>query len=276
MLKVQDLEFSYGKTKILDNITFTASPGEMTVVLGANGSGKTTMLQCINRLNKYNGHVEFDEKDITSLTHEKYHDMMSYLDQNLACDAQLTVFEVVLLGRLTRLGFKVAKEDTDCVENILSLMGIEQFSQRGISELSGGQRQLVFIAQALVKNPKLLVMDEPTSALDLNKQFHLLDFLRQETHKNNYTTLLTLHHLDMAAKYADKLVIINDNKVYAEGTPAEVFTPKMLEDVYRVSSEVYVDSNDDVHLIALSSTDKWQGDSGTEQYKDVKEDKVTA
>lgn len=258
MLQVQDLKFSYGKTTILDNITFTANPGEMTVILGANGSGKTTMLQCINRLNKYEGQVSFENKDIAGFTHEDYHDMMSYLDQNLACDAVLTVFEVVLLGRLTRLGFRVGEEDTASVENILRLMGIDQFSQRGISELSGGQRQLVFIAQALVKNPRLLVMDEPTSALDLNKQFHLLDFLKQETYKNNYTTLLTLHHLDMAAKYADKLVIINDNKVYAEGPPREVFTPKMLEDVYRVDSEVYIDSNKDVHLIALSSTDNKQ------------------
>lgn len=255
MLQVQDLRFSYGKTTILDGISFTANPGEMTVILGANGSGKTTMLQCINRLNKYDGQVSFDEKDIAGYTHEAYHDMMSYLDQNLACDAVLTVFEVVLLGRLARLGFKVSEEDTASVENILRLMNIEQFSQRGIKELSGGQRQLVFIAQALVKNPQLLVMDEPTSALDLNRQFHLLDFLKEETGKNNYTTLLTLHHLDMAAKYADKMVIISDNKVYAQGPPSEVFTPKMLQDVYRVDSEVYVDSNKDVHLIALSSTD---------------------
>lgn len=253
MLEIRDLNFSYGKMQILKDISFTAKPGEMTVLLGANGSGKTTLLQCINRLNKYDGNVVFQDKDISGLTHEDYRDKMSYLDQNLACDAVLTVFEVVLLGRLTRLGFRVGEEDTSSVENILKLMNIDQFSQRGISELSGGQRQLVFIAQALVKNPELLVMDEPTSALDLNKQFHLLDFLKDETCKNNYTTLLTLHHLDMAAKYADKLVIINDNKVYAEGPPSEVFTPEMLRDVYSVDSEVYVDSNDDVHLIALSS-----------------------
>ena len=169
MLEIRDLNFSYGKMQILKDISFTAKPGEMTVLLGANGSGKTTLLQCINRLNKYDGNVVFQDKDISDLTHEDYRDKMSYLDQNLACDAVLTVFEVVLLGRLTRLGFRVGEEDTSSVENILKLMNIDQFSQRGISELSGGQRQLVFIAQALVKNPKLLVMDEPTSALDLNK-----------------------------------------------------------------------------------------------------------
>lgn len=255
MLEIKELNFSYGKTNILKDISFTANPGEMTVLLGANGSGKTTLLQCINRLNKYEGQVMFEDKELSSFTHEDYRDRMSYLDQNLACDAVLTVFEVVLLGRLTRLGFRVSEEDTSSVENILKLMKIDQFSKRGISELSGGQRQLVFIAQALVKNPELLVMDEPTSALDLNKQFHLLDFLKDETHKNNYTTLLTLHHLDMAAKYADKLVIINDNKVYAEGHPKEVFTTKMLQDVYNVDSEVYIDSHNDVHLIALSSID---------------------
>ena len=176
MLEIKELNFSYGKTNILKDISFTANPGEMTVLLGANGSGKTTLLQCINRLNKYEGQVMFEDKELSSFTHEDYRDRMSYLDQNLACDAVLTVFEVVLLGRLTRLGFRVSEEDTSSVENILKLMKIDQFSKRGISELSGGQRQLVFIAQALVKNPELLVMDEPTSALDLNKQFHLLEY----------------------------------------------------------------------------------------------------
>ena len=199
MLEIKELNFSYGKTNILKDISFTANPGEMTVLLGANGSGKTTLLQCINRLNKYEGQVMFEDKELSSFTHEDYRDRMSYLDQNLACDAVLTVFEVVLLGRLTRLGFRVSEEDTSSVENILKLMKIDQFSKRGISELSGGQRQLVFIAQALVKNPELLVMDEPTSALDLNKQFHLLDFLKEEIVYigDRYTDIQTGKNVDV-------------------------------------------------------------------------------
>lgn len=253
MLKVNNLKFAYKNMDILDGISFNANPGEITVILGANGCGKTTLLNCINGRNKYTGEIIWKDKNIHDIEHDDFHEIFSYLDQNITCNASLTVFEVILLGRLNKLGFRVGEDDIKRVEYILKLLEIEKFSDRNISELSGGQKQLVFIAQALVRNPEILVMDEPTSALDLNHQFYLLDFLKNITKEKNYTTILTLHHLDMAARYADKLLIIKDKKVYADGRPSEVYTTKMLGDIYKVESEVFYDENNNQHIIATGS-----------------------
>lgn len=253
MLKVDNVKFAYKNAEILEDISFMAHPGEITVILGANGCGKTTLLNCINGRNKYSGDITWKGKDIHNIRHEDFFDIFSYLDQNIACNATLTVFEVILLGRLNSLGFRVGEDDIRSVDSILRLLEIEKFADRNIGELSGGQRQLVFIAQSLVRNPEILIMDEPTSALDLNHQFYLLDFLKRITREKNYTTILTLHHLDMAARYADKLLIIKDKKVYAYGPPSEVYTTRMLGDIYKVDSEVFYDEHMNQHIIATGS-----------------------
>lgn len=253
MLEVKNLAFSYDNEGLIKDIRFIAKPGEITAIIGANGAGKTTLLKCISGLEKCSGYVSFFGKDCASMDLKERMSYISYLDQNTDCFVNLTVYEVVLLGRIDRLSFRVTKEDTEIVDSILERMSLTQFAGRKIFELSGGQRQLVFIAQTLVKNPKILIMDEPTSALDLNKQFILMDILKKVTVENNYVSLLTLHHLDIAYKYADRVVIVNDGVVYAEGKPLDVMTEKMLNDVYKVDAELTTDRNGQNHIFALSS-----------------------
>ena len=120
-------------------------------------------------------------------------------------------------------------------------------------ELSGGQRQLVFMAQALVKEPKILILDEPTSALDLHKQFDLLTLLKNLTRENDFTTLVTLHHLDLAAMFADEIIVLKEGTVYAQGAPKDIFTEAMMEDVYRVKTKIYMDDNGLPHVIPLEA-----------------------
>lgn len=249
MLSVEGLGFSYGLNRILDNVSFEAESGQVTAVLGVNGSGKTTLLRCLMGFNDFEGKVRIDGSSIRSLPHRAFHDTVSYLDQNASCNAGLTAFEVVLLGMISRLGFRVGDDDSARVDAVLDYLGLQEFSGKDVSELSGGQRQLVFIAQALVKNPTVLIMDEPTSALDLRRQFAFLERLRQITAERNCTTVITLHHLDMAALYADKLVVLHDKGLYAEGPVPDVFTSRMLADVYGVASEQYVDSRGETHLV---------------------------
>ena len=264
LFEIENFSFKYPSSEekyALDDISFSVEKGEYLTVCGRSGCGKTTLLRHLKSVltphGKREGKILFYGTELKDVSLFEQSSKIGYVMQNP--DSQIVTDKVwhELAFGLESLGCDQRTMRLRVAE-MASYFGIQSWFNKNVSELSGGQRQLVFIAQALVNNPRLLVMDEPTSALDLNKQFHLLDFLKQETYKNNYTTLLTLHHLDMAAKYADKLVIINDNKVYAEGPPREVFTPKMLEDVYRGDSEVYIDSNKDVHLIALSSTDNKQ------------------
>lgn len=253
MIEVKNLSFKYEKEPIFENVSFCAKPGEITAVVGANGAGKTTLLKCIAGLEKGTGTVKICGRDTSKMPRSKISKLLSYLDQSTDCGAELNVYEVILLGRLQQLSFKVSDDDIERVNEVMEMMSLTQFADRNISELSGGQRQLVFIAQTLIKNPQILILDEPTSALDLNHQFKIMEFLKDITKKNQFTSLVTLHHLDIASKFADHVVVINDGKVYTEDSPDNVFTEKMLRDVYEVDAEIYVDSKNDRHIVALGA-----------------------
>lgn len=251
MLEVKDLSFSYGKTRVLNNISFCARPGEITTIIGANGMGKSTILKCIAGLNKGEGEVLFCGKNRNILSADEISRMVSYLNQNTVCEAELNVYEIILLGLLNDLKFKITDSDMEKVDEIMRLLSLTPFANRRISELSGGQQQLVFIGQTLIKNPKIILMDEPTSALDLNRQFYLMDLLKDITKEKQFTTVVTLHHLDITAKYSDHVIVVDSGDIYQDDIPEKVFTSEMLRDVYHVEAELYADRNGKHHLVPI-------------------------
>ena len=151
------------------------------------------------------------------------------------------------------MSFKVKDSDIAATNEILDRLNLQKFASRNITELSGGQRQLVFMAQALVKEPQILILDEPTSALDLHKQFDLLTLLKNLTEEHGFTTLVTLHHLDLAAAFADEIIVLKEGRVYAQGAPIDIFTESMMEDVYQVKTKIYVDNKGFPHVIPLEA-----------------------
>jgi iron complex transport system ATP-binding protein len=167
---------------------------------------------------------------------------MSYLPQNDSDYSCMRAIEVVLLGRLSQLGRKVRQEDLDIVLGIMKSLNIEDLAMRKINELSGGQRKLVYIAQTLVGKPQVLLMDEPANSLDLQKQLELCQLLRKLVIKNNINLLVVLHDLNLAARYADQVVVFNEKgTIYGSGPVKEVFTEKMLLDVYGVRAHLVTD-----------------------------------
>jgi len=251
MLRTENLSFQYGDGFSLENISFEAKAGQITSIIGANGAGKTTLLKCIAGLHKSSGLVEVNGVDARFQSWSETFAQIGYLDQSTDLGVDLTVFEVILLGRLRRLSFHVSDEDIERVNRTMELMNITKYAGRKISALSGGQRQLVFIAQTLIKEPKILILDEPTSALDLNRQFRLMDFLKDITHEKNYATVMTLHHLDLAAQYSDHVVVVTNGRLYGCGSPGEMITSRMLRDVYEVEAEIYKDRNGNRHIASL-------------------------
>lgn len=251
MLEIENLSFAYGDEVVLKNISFQAEKGSVTSIIGPNGTGKTTLLLCLSRLMPFRGAISMDGLDLKALPREQFVSLLSYLSQDTSCSAELNVYEVILLGLVNRLSFRVTPDDQARVESVMELLGITQFANRRITELSGGQRQLVFIAQTLVKEPKILVLDEPTSALDLNRQFKLMNLIRRITRERGLTTLVTLHHLDIAAKYSDRVVTLDRGRIYEVGPPEKTFTTQMFRDVFGVQSEIYRDSGGTLHVIAL-------------------------
>lgn len=253
MLKIENLNFSYDHEPILTDISFQAEEGRITSVIGPNGTGKTTMLLCVSRLMPFVGKISLDEMSLDSLPREKLSSILSYLSQDTSCSAELSVYEVILLGLVNKLSFRVSVEDQRKVESVMELLGITEFANRKITELSGGQRQLVFIAQTLVKEPKILILDEPTSALDLNRQFKLMNMIKRITIEKKLITLVTLHHLDIAAKYSDRVITLDKGKVYSVGSPEETYTEEMFRYVFGIESEIYRDNTGALHVIALQN-----------------------
>jgi len=220
-LALANVGVRYASRAALVEIYLTAQQGEVLAILGPNGSGKSTLLRAVAGLVPASG-------DITRP------DAVAYLPQDNLSRAALTAFEVVLLGRVRSLAFRPGLHDLDAAAASLDELGITDLAQRRIGELSGGQRQLVFLAQVLAADPSLLLLDEPTSALDLAHQMHVLDHLRAATRRRGLTTIAVLHDLNAACRFADRIALLHEGRLRATGTPAEVLQPGLLRDVYGV------------------------------------------
>ena len=247
MIEVHNLTFGYSSTEdgqILKGVDFAAKTGKLTALIGTNGAGKSTLLKTIMGILKGKGDITINGKSVAEYSTKDFSSTVSYLSQDN---------EVVMLGRMGSMSFRVSDEDIAATQEVLERLNLQRFASRSIMELSGGQRQLVFMAQALVKEPKILILDEPTSALDLHKQFDLLTLLKNLTQENDFTTLVTLHHLDLAAMFADEIIVLKEGRVYAQGAPKDIFTEAMMEDVYRVKTKIYMDDKGMPHVIPLEA-----------------------
>jgi iron complex transport system ATP-binding protein len=238
MIEVNNLSFAYKSRNVLREINMSAEAGKITALIGANGTGKSTLLKNICGLINGKGNINVSGKNLAAYSRGELARHISYLSQDTVSNAILSVFEVVLLGRVERLTQRVADSELLIVRDVLRRLNLEAFASRNIGELSGGQRQLVFIAQTLVRNPKILIMDEPTSNLDMYYQFQIMNLLKELTVREGFTTLITLHQLDLAARFADHVVVINDGVIYGAGPPEKILTSKMFRDVYRMNGEV--------------------------------------
>ncbi len=251
MLKLKNLKFSYKKSSepVFENLSVDFSQG-FNVILGPNGAGKSTLVKSIFGLLDYQGEILYNNENISKMPLREKIKIMSYLPQMDINTSSLTVLEMVLLGRLPDLGRKVSDEDLNIVIETLEALAIEDLISRNFSELSGGQKKLVFIAQTLVREPKLIILDEPTNSLDLQKQLELCDLLKTIVLDRGVDLIVILHDINLAARYADYIVVINDDgSYYSSGRPSEVITKQMLEDVYGVIGDVSID-RDNIPVIS--------------------------
>jgi iron complex transport system ATP-binding protein len=241
-LETENLKFAYDKTApVLKGVTMEASPGEVTALIGPNAAGKSTLLKCIAGVVRPQGIIKLDGKEISALKRDDVSKWISYLPQELSSRAILTVFEAVLLGRLKNLSWRVSDTDLDIVLGALKDLGIDDLAPRFLNELSGGQKQMVSIAQALVSGPKILLLDEPVSNLDLRRELEILEAITHVTREKSITTVIAIHALSLAARYADKLVVLKSGAVYASGGLKDVLTPEMVREVYGVNVKVTTD-----------------------------------
>ncbi len=241
-LHAEAVTVRYGRRVAVDAVSLDAAPGEVLAILGANGSGKSSLLRAMAGVQSCGGRLTWDAG-------ETARPGIGYMPQDNTVRAALTAFEVVLLGRLQSLTFRVGDRDLAAARAAMAELGVAELARRRIGELSGGQRQLVFLAQVLAADPAVLLLDEPTSALDIAHQLDVLSLLRAATTRRGLTTVTVLHDLNAAARFADRIALMRSGRVIGLGRPEQVLTPPLLRDAYGV--DVCVLAGPDSHPVVL-------------------------
>lgn len=232
-ISLEHLSVRYGTKEVLKNVTADLKGGEVVSVIGQNGCGKTTLLKAIAGLVPHSGSIH-----TTAAENVAGRTSFSYVPQLTHVASRLTVFEMVLLGLVKNLTWRVSRETFDRVDATLHALHIDKLADSPVSSLSGGQKQLVFMAQAFVSQPVYLLLDEPTSALDLRHQLVVMNAARQYTLQTGAVTMMVVHDLLTAARYSDRIMLLSEGLVRIFDTPEHVLRPEILAEVYRVSVSV--------------------------------------
>jgi iron complex transport system ATP-binding protein len=242
-LKVKDVVFAYSSTPVLDNVCLELAPSELLGIVGPNGSGKSTLIRCIdNILKPQQGSILLDGQEIRRLSRMELARRMGYVPQSSPPSFPTTVFDTVLMGRRPHLSWRSSDEDIDKVVEILQLLGIEGFALRDFNELSGGEQQKVLLARALAQEASVLLLDEPTSNLDIRQQLEVMDIIKNLVTEREISAIMAIHDLNLASRYADRVVMLNEGEIFVTGEPVSVFTVENIAHIYGVEAMV---RNDD-------------------------------
>lgn len=240
-LRLQHVSLGYGKRTVLNDIIFQTVPGEMLGIIGPNGSGKSTLIKGISHvITPSAGQIFLDGLNVASTSRTELARLIAVVPQNPSLPELFTAFEMVLMGRTPHLGlFRYETEkDYAIVSMAMQLTNTSELAQRRVGELSGGERQRITIARALAQEPMALLLDEPTAHLDINYQIETLDLARKLCREQKLIVVTTLHDLNLAAQYCDRLVMLSNGKIYSEGTPESVINAQAIKEVY--GADVYV------------------------------------
>ena len=241
LYQVSDVGFKYETDWILRGITFQIEEGEFLGIIGPNGSGKTTLLKLLSRLlSPREGKITFQGRSLDSWNHRELVREVGVVPQDITILYPLTVLEIVLMGRApyaSLLGFDETR-DIRIAEEMLDRVGLSHISGRPVSSISGGERQMVFIARALAQQAGLLLLDEPTAYLDITHQISIHGLLRQLNAESGLTVITVSHDLNLASQYCSRLILLSKGEIYVQGRPDAVITTGNIKDVYGCHSLV--------------------------------------
>lgn len=239
MLEIRNLSLAYGKTRVLQNVSLPAvSDGALVGVLGPNGAGKSTFLRAVAGQSTYSGSILFEGREVSRLPHRERTLHIGFMPQSPPNTSGFVAYELVVSSCRSARPDLTATEVANSAEAVFGYLQLQELAFRPLSRMSGGQRQLVGLAQILVRDPKVLLLDEPSSALDLKWQVTVFEILRKRLVERGGLCLVALHDLNLAIRYCDLVAIMRGGRCIAYGPPAQALTPTVLRDAYDVSGRV--------------------------------------
>ena len=250
-ITIDNLSFSYDNAYVLKDISLQFQEPNLTCIIGPNGVGKTTLVKCINKLLKpHQGRVLLDGTDINNISLFEMAKKMAFVPNSVSSIFSMTVAEAVLMGRYPHSGWVTSAEDLQIVEEMISTMHLEDLAERNFRELSAGQTQRVVIARGLAQEPEILILDEPTSNLDVKHQMEIMNFLSNYSKKMGIKVIMVCHDLNITAAFADRIVMMHQGRIFADGTARQVMTAENIREVYDVNARV-IDVEGKPHIILL-------------------------
>lgn len=244
-LSVKNLNVSYDNKKVIKNISFHIESGEIATIIGPNGSGKSTLIKAMGRCLKPEcGSIYLGDKSINEISTKEVARQMAILPQMKNVSSDITVEELVSYGRFPHLKFgrKLSREDKEIIDWVIEKTGLKEMKKRFIITLSGGELQRAWIAMSLAQKPKIILLDEPTTYLDISFQLDVLELVKELNKTLGLTVIMVLHDLNQAARYSDKIVVINNGELCGFGIPQEVINKSLLRDIFSIDVDIYTDN----------------------------------
>lgn len=252
-MEVKNLEFSYRKSPILKGLNFNINKGEFVCIIGPNGSGKSTLLKNLNNFYKpSNGEVFIEGRDINDYKKRDLAKIIGFVAQDTVINYDFTVKDIVMMGRhpYKRRFQKEDNDDLKIVNDVMKMTNTLKLKDRIITEISGGERQRVLIAKTLAQDPSIILFDEPTSHLDINHQLELLILLRMLNKEKRTTIVLVIHDINLAARFSDSIILLNEGNIISSGNPKDVITVENLRKAYNLN--VAIETNKYINAISLT------------------------
>lgn len=243
MLEIKNLYCGYNGVDIIKSVNVKVKRGQNISIVGPNGCGKTTLLKSIARLIDYKGSITLDGEEVKGIKRKTLAKKVALMTQSSEVYFPYSVFETVALGRyahLTGVFTTLSKSDEDIVIQCIKNVGLYEYKDRLISELSGGQLQRVYLARAFAQEPDIILLDEPTNHLDLKCQVEILQYINKWTKDNNKTVIGVLHDLNLVQMFSEEVIMIKEGQIVANGKTKDILDEESLKEVYGINIKSFM------------------------------------